>query len=383
MAEPFICGYLNLDSTPPFTYSDVERPTPGGGVPSMYAYPGEGTGMTNGMKSKMGLGKTLWFIACDDPTTPTVMYLGRETRNLDDTVSLAWKQIPLIAETYVSHPNQVTIDQWGDVYFTSGTLAVAQANYYVAKVTSSVINPCVDDPDDWTITWHPNAVGGAGDPTSTGTYGVSLSKNHATLVTFVSATGGDPSHSDFLAVLSTATMIEVTQNTLNGHQGAPYPYNIETDVSGGGNDNWAFLLAYNNPNPGQEQCIVGINMTNPAAAFVNNAIQAQTERTVSIKTTGVVVTGDPTQLNETVYPVLGAGSLGPGVPNAVGAPVTMNHSDLVRADPAPLIDTRYWAHGSLLGITGQVIEVGAIQNTRVTTADYKYFSVACEREANT
>lgn len=366
MTRDYICGYYDLVGT----YYDVGSPP----TPVMYAYPGERLGptMVNGMKGKANYNnpKDLWFITCDEIQTPKIMYLVRAVRNSDGTVTLTWKQIPLINQEFLCCPNQVTTDKLGNVYFPSGYLSKSDPNYWVAKVT----NAQDPDPANWIITWHQNSM--PADGWNTGAWGISLSKDHSTLVTYVD--DAYIAHSDFLAVISTSSMVEVTQHSVSAQIGTPPdPYNIETDVSGGLNDNWAFLIRYDEEN----YVLTGLNMSNPAAAHVDNALTEQSELTVSIKTTGEIVTGDPTNLNETVYPVIGNGVVGVGVQNLIASVFTLlNHDDIIR-NYSPLLNARFWADGSLNGAGGMVEEVtDTTQNTRVSTSGYRYTCTAADRE---
>lgn len=359
MARQLICGWLNLDD---YTYYDIQMPA----EPVMYAYPGEGGGAINGMKAKEDYNKNLWFIACDNPSQPAVMYLVRVTRLPGNTYTMAWKQIPLYDETKVAYPNQVTADKNGNVYFPAGYPGNPDSDYWVAKVT----NAQAPDPDDWTITWYNHA--GPADAEIVGSFGIALSKDHLTLVTYVCDYADK--HTDFFAVLTCATMAEVVQRSAAIQ--SDHPYNIETDVSGGGNDGYWFIIIDTGPPSGWS-----LVAYKPGQVVVVNALTAQTERTVLIKTTGVVVSGDPTGTDEYAYPVVGAGVLGVGVLNSTPGPATQNHGDAVRVSPAALVNYRYWAFGRFGGQGGEVREVGALQNTRVATANYKYPSTAAVREA--
>jgi len=370
MTERYICGYLNLTT---HAYMDVERP-PVPANPSMYAWVGESAGGDNGgFKSKMDYHKNLWFMACDAWNGVSIMYLVRATKNPDDSVDLAYKQISLPPNNlYCATPNQLTIDKNDNVYFgTGGNVQPAQAFYYMAKVT----NTQDPDPANWVITWYANAF----VPTSIGTYGVSLSKDHSKIVTCVAGVTAN----SVLAVINTTTMVTAIEKDIGEYES---PLNFETDVSGisapAGNDNWAFCV-------GKTQGkIVGIDLTTPANALTKTDVISSSEKTLMIKTNGDVVTGwhdeGGVQHNyETLYAVAGSGTLAAGVQNEVFVPTysVMNHGDIIRADA----NTRIWSSGYAQSeIQGQVREVtNSTQNQRVATADYRYISTACERETYT
>jgi len=369
MARELICGWYNLDGT--FTYYDIQMPAD----PVMYAYPGEAVGAENGMKAKMDYNKNLWFIACDNPLGPAIMYLVRVTRLPGDTYSMAWTQIPLITDTWVSHPNQVTIDKLGNVYFPCGRLSNGSPNYYIAKVT----NAQDPNPANWVLTWHAIPVGG--DDEISGAWGISLSKDHTKLVTYVCGGEFPMVNFDYMGVVTTATMVEAWTKDLGTRMVEDVqwrPYNIETDVSGTTtNDGWAFLIYFDTV---LYLRILGIDLDNQGSALTKRA-PVESERTVIIKKTGVVTTGDPTNTDEYAYQPVGNGVLGAGAVNSTPGPARQNHGDVVRATPAPLINTRFWAFGHIGGQGGEVREVGAVQNTRVATVNYRYPSIAAVREA--
>ena len=369
MVNPFICGKVRL-----VDYSFVDVPAPIGG---MYAYEGINQGRDGGCKGKTDYLGRFWFFACNDPITPTVMYLCRCKDNGDGTFTIAYKQLPTYADIVIT-PNQLTIDKSGNVYFPIG--ANALNSYVVAKVTTNDFDSA--NPLPGTIY---NSI--AKQDTYIGTYGIALNKAHSRVMTYVRGTGanGSPTN-DHVGVLATATMTELRFDDMGG-RGTFIPYNIETDVSGGVNNDYSFFITKIS-----SQVIFIYNM---AAGTLST--KAANEIVVAVDRSGNVLAmertkrclANPNQISS-YPPGPAAGQLQNGtliyltcvVPKPGGGNTTTmeapTHHDIRRST------NDIWPADGIGAVQGDVREIKTVaQNARALTTVYRYICTAAVREAYT
>jgi hypothetical protein len=367
MVLPYICGFVN-----PIDMSYVDIPQP----EDVYAFSGETRGGDNGMKGKQDRLGRFWFFACDNPITPTEIYLIRATDNGDGTYTLRWKQLPLIGTSYKPTPNQLTIDNSDNIYFPSGTLeGTGIPEYVVGKVTKAQFDSASALPASiWTIIAKQGA-------TITGTFGIALNKAHTAIITYCQGVAGDPNYNDRVAVLTASTMAEARFDTMGAllHP----PYNIETDVSGGVNDGLSMWV----------NASVSVKMYSSAAGtLTGQAVITTYEMSLSIKANGTVITTErygrcntnPDRKYE-YTPGAGAGQLNAGslgnltcvVPEPSGGN-TAGKSPTTHTDIRKATDELWIANG--ISSQGDVREITATtQIARSLRLYYLYLCTAAAR----
>jgi len=221
VAGKYGCGFVNLTND-----AVIEAQLP----PGIITWEGESDGENNGSKPKCSYDGKLWFIAADE-ITGLPKYLFRATRvpGLPDIIILAVAELPEINEDGdLPIPNQLTVDKFGAVYFPGGDTLDDAGNPVIIKAV-------VTSEDPFTIDYIINSMG-------TGVYSsshcVTLNKDHAYIATY--ATVVSEQGTDVIFSFDTSTML-LDNGVVVGTFGQK-PYNMETDTSGGLNDEWSYVI---------------------------------------------------------------------------------------------------------------------------------------------
>ena len=364
----YICGYINV-KTDPYTVVEAES-----WDENVFAYEGYSWLRYNGLpgygcKGKLDYQGRYWFFAYrGDPDNPDVLYLCRATKT-DDTITIVYAPIPEFDEQYVPRPNQLTVDKNGFVFFPAGKYKEGTITYpalYSVDARS-------EDSEEWVFN-----VFSLETQSKSGCIGIALNKSHTKLVTFVSGVpeiitdrlvvflnngDGTISYSSTLLLGSTSTTF------------AEFPDNIETDVSGGVNDNYSFLVF-------ELDKIIGYNMD------TNNGEVTQDDycgNRIAIQSDGVLLTTYPIVLG--VEHEIRRYNPHP----SIGGMVVYDDSLTIDAIGAPThltehIDgtTRYIPTGTGEP-TGGTPASGSVHNSVTDTImynrnNYRYPSVAAKRE---
>lgn len=266
---PFICGVVFDDDS----IVDIPAPSIGGGF-YLSAVEGEHFGQENGCKGKLDYEGNLWFFAVGGLNSDK--FLVKVHWVSGTTFTVTYKQIPTILAgeiEVIPEPNQLTVDIDGNVYFPSGLIAATGfTEFYVAKVTGTT-DP---DPDNWTVTWTTYS---NGFDDAIGTYGVALNRDHTKILTHVWRHG---TNGDWGAEINTDDMTLDAHFSLDLNDAGTY--NIETDVSGGINEGYSYLINVDSGAAwiGVWEWGVGISEWHPC--------ESDSERVVAVNTNGYIYT---------------------------------------------------------------------------------------------
>jgi len=232
MTQVYGCGFINVtDGTV------IEALLPEG----MVSFEGENNGLDNGCKPKLDYTGRLLFIAADnDPESETYglpKWLVRATRipgSPFDSIQLGVGELPTTINEDGDYPvpNQLTVDQNGDVYFPGGATLDDDGNPVIikAEITGEGEGTITID---YTIT----AVGAQGY--FTGSFCVTLSKDHMYVATYGRGAGGNGG--DWLFDFDCLSLTYC--DSVGVRYSDEAPYNMETDCAiSSPNLGWSYVI---------------------------------------------------------------------------------------------------------------------------------------------